>query len=68
MRGKVGDNVMYLAHRYGVELEGEFLSEKFYEKKQIHDFMYASLDDESLLTGSTLKEKIFSSRGKFLPL
>lgn len=22
MRGKVGDNVLYLAHRYGVELEG----------------------------------------------
>ncbi|VDM67548.1 unnamed protein product, partial [Strongylus vulgaris] len=22
IRGKVGDNVMYLAHRYGVELEG----------------------------------------------
>ena len=22
VRGKVGDNVMYLAHRYGIELEG----------------------------------------------
>src|SRR6218665_637403 len=23
IRGKVGDNVLYLAHRYGIELEGE---------------------------------------------
>ena len=23
VRGKVGDNVMYLAHRYGIELEGK---------------------------------------------
>jgi hypothetical protein len=22
VRGKVGDNVLYLAHRYGIELEG----------------------------------------------
>ncbi|KAJ1350224.1 Adrenodoxin, mitochondrial, partial [Parelaphostrongylus tenuis] len=22
VRGKIGDNVMYLAHRYGIELEG----------------------------------------------
>jgi len=22
VKGKVGDNVMYLAHRYGIELEG----------------------------------------------
>lgn len=23
IRGKVGDNVLYLAHRYGIEMEGE---------------------------------------------
>lgn len=23
VRGKVGDNVLYLAHRYGVEMEGK---------------------------------------------
>jgi len=23
VRGKVGDNVLYLAHRYNIELEGE---------------------------------------------
>lgn len=25
VRGKVGDNVLYLAHRYGIELEGTCL-------------------------------------------
>lgn len=36
VRGKVGDNVLYLAHRYGIELEGEprfdfaFLRKHFY--------------------------------------
>ena len=26
IKGKVGDNVLYLAHRYGIEMEGSFLS------------------------------------------
>lgn len=25
VRGKVGDNVLYLAHRYGIEMEGKHL-------------------------------------------
>jgi len=24
VRGKVGDNALYLAHRYGIEMEGQF--------------------------------------------
>ena len=32
IRGKVGDNVLYLAHRYEVELEGS----KHKDKKLIH--------------------------------
>ena len=25
VRGKIGDNVMYLAHRYNIELEGKYV-------------------------------------------
>ena len=25
IRGKVGDNILYLAHRYGIDMEGEFI-------------------------------------------
>nr|CAH0105362.1 unnamed protein product [Daphnia galeata] len=44
VRGKVGDNVLYLAHRYGIELEGAceaslacstchvYVQEKYYDK------------------------------------
>ena len=28
VKGKVGDNVLYLAHRHGIEMEGEFHAEK----------------------------------------
>jgi hypothetical protein len=30
VKGKVGDNVMYLAHRYGIELEGKYFSFEIY--------------------------------------
>lgn len=31
LRGKIGDNLLYLGHRYGVEIEGEHVQKSRYE-------------------------------------
>ena len=32
IRGKIGDNFLYLGHRYGVEIEGAFLERELFRE------------------------------------